>query len=60
MNKKLKAEDGHISYPKLIAFRLCACYLMMSTALFIENEVYLMIIIGVLITPVIGFIVPVG
>ena len=60
VHKKLQQHDGHISYPKLIAFRLGACYLMMCPALFIESEFYLMILIGVVITPVIGFIVPVG
>lgn len=44
---------------RLMIFRLTLCYVMLFPAFLIQNEIYLMIICGGFIVPVIGFVIPI-
>lgn len=59
VNEKLRNQRGHIDRKALIIFRLLTTYLMMFLTFLIDDEFYLMIFVGLVATPFIGFMVPV-
>lgn len=60
VNQKLRNRRGHIDRLVLTVFRLSLTYLMMFFTFLIHDEFLLMIFVGLVATPFIGFVVPVG
>ena len=44
---------------KLAALRVLVCFLMILPALFFNDEIYLIVLSGAVLTPVIGFLIPI-
>lgn len=59
INKQIKKRDGFIDRKMLLALRLCTTFTMMFFTFLIDDEFILMIFVGLVATPFIGFVVPV-
>lgn len=60
INAKLRNSRNHINRLILTIFRLSVTYLMMFATFLIHDEFLLMIFVGLIATPFIGFVVPVS
>ena len=59
VNRHFKNEQGFVNRSVLLTFRLALCYLMMFPTFLIKDEFLLMVLSGLVATPVIGFVLPV-
>lgn len=59
VNLRLRNRQGHIDRTVLTVFRLSLTYLMMFFTFLIHDEFLLMVFVGLIATPFIGFVVPV-
>lgn len=59
VHRRLSNEHNQIQVPRLVVFRLAACYLMIIPAFFIQDEFFVLIISGSFLSPMLGFFIPV-
>lgn len=56
----LRDDFGLIVISRLMSLRLFLCYLMLFPCFLIKNEIFLMIMSGAFVVPVVGFVIPVS
>ena len=55
----LKDNFKNIVISRLLILRLIICFLMLSPIFFVKDEIFLMILSGTVIVPLVGFVVPI-
>lgn len=59
IHRQLSNARNEIQISKLTIFRLAVCYLMILPAFFLEDEFFVLIISGSILSPLLGFFIPV-